>query len=392
MKTKILGGILLIVGTSIGGGMLGLPVATAPGGLLSAIALLFLYWIVTTFCAFLMLEVNLSLPPNSNLISMAKLTLGWPGQMVTWLVYLFLLYCLLAAYIAGGADIFHHLWALCGINSLPRVDALLVALLLGLVVYKGIQSVDIVNRGLMLSKIIVYLALVAGVLPFMTQVHWLEGEWRLAHTGVMMVIVSFGFAIIIPSLRVYYHDDIQSLKKTIWIGTSIPLFCYILWEVAILGTLPRLGDSGLLNMLNSGHAASGLPQALSLYVHNHTITVLARFFTSICVATSFLGVALSLSDFLADGLKLNKVGLNQLWIYLATFLPPLLLVLFKPDIFIQGLDYGGICCVILLMLLPALMALASRYKKIATPYRSPGGIIALLAIIIISLCSIVFGF
>jgi tyrosine-specific transport protein len=40
MNLKIIGGALLIVGTSIGGGMLALPIATAPSGFLGALLLL----------------------------------------------------------------------------------------------------------------------------------------------------------------------------------------------------------------------------------------------------------------------------------------------------------------------------------------------------------------
>ena len=40
MNSKVLGGILLIVGTSIGGGMLALPLATAEGGFIGALVLL----------------------------------------------------------------------------------------------------------------------------------------------------------------------------------------------------------------------------------------------------------------------------------------------------------------------------------------------------------------
>ena len=95
-KSSLIGGMLLIVGTSIGGGMLALPVAMAKNGFFSSILFLTLCWGVMTLGALLILEVNLHLPPGSNLISMARLTLGWPGQVLAWILYLFLLYTLLA--------------------------------------------------------------------------------------------------------------------------------------------------------------------------------------------------------------------------------------------------------------------------------------------------------
>ena len=94
MKSKVFGGVLLIVGTSIGGGMLALPMAAAAGGFYHSIILFLGAWLVTVLAAFYTLEVNLWLPEDTNLISMAKVTLGRPGQLITWISYL-LLYTLL---------------------------------------------------------------------------------------------------------------------------------------------------------------------------------------------------------------------------------------------------------------------------------------------------------
>src|SRR5579872_3346282 len=109
MNSKLIGGVLLVVGTTIGAGILALPVATAELGFWGSIVLLTGCWAMMTACAFLFLEVNLWLPPNSNLISMAGATLGKGGQAVVWTVYLLLLYSILSAYVAGGGDLFHYL-------------------------------------------------------------------------------------------------------------------------------------------------------------------------------------------------------------------------------------------------------------------------------------------
>src|SRR3990167_1302438 len=149
MKSKLLGGILLVVGTTIGAGMLALPVATAELGFWGSIVLLISSWAIMTACAFLFLEVNLWLPPNSNLVSMAGATLGKWGQAVSWVVYLALLYSILSAYIAGGSDLFHYILGTAGIHLPNSASAALFTVLFGSVVYLGIRCVDYVNRGLM---------------------------------------------------------------------------------------------------------------------------------------------------------------------------------------------------------------------------------------------------
>jgi len=83
MDTKIAGGILLIVGTSIGGGMLALPIVSAESGFIGSTLVLLACWALMAFCALLILEVNLWLPPRNNLISMASATLGKTGAVAT---------------------------------------------------------------------------------------------------------------------------------------------------------------------------------------------------------------------------------------------------------------------------------------------------------------------
>ena len=166
MNNKLIGGILLIVGTSIGGGMLALPIATAQLGFINAFIALVLCWAVMTLSALLILEVNLWHPVNSNLITMAKTTLGTFGQIIAWTSYLSLLYALLAAYIAGGSDFLQHLLLTFHITVSTKISALLFTALLSLVVYKGLRSVDYINRGLMFSKLFTFILLALCIFPF----------------------------------------------------------------------------------------------------------------------------------------------------------------------------------------------------------------------------------
>ncbi|MDQ8039539.1 MAG: aromatic amino acid transport family protein [Rickettsiella sp.] len=378
MNNKFIGGILLIIGTSIGGGMLALPIATAQFGFFTSIGAFLVCWAVMTSCALLILEVNLWHPINSNLITMAKTTLGWFGQVVAWVSYLLLLYALLAAYVAGGGDFLQNFLSGLHIDLANKFSALLFTGLLSTIVYKGIHSVDYVNRGLMFSKIAAYILLVICIFPFISpkklltleEFHYLPA----IISSVTVIITSFGFAIIVPSLRSYFKDDAKTLRKAILIGSLVPLICYTLWELAIMGVIPAQGKLSLMAMLHSSHSTSDLLISLNQLLHKPLINFLAKTFMAICLATSFLGVALSLFDFLSDGLSLKKTGLGKLILYIVTFLPPLIIAIRYPNAFIMALSYAGILCVILLILLPTMMAWSGRYiKKCASGYQLTGG-------------------
>lgn len=393
MDSKLIGGILLIIGTSIGGGMLALPIATSQAGFIYSSLLLFGCWLIMTSGAFLILEVNLWFSAPNNLISMAKNTLGRTGQIITWICNLLLLYSLLAAYTAGGSDFLQHLLFLVGFSAPNWLAVLLFIGLLGFVVYLGIRSVDYVNRGLMLTKFGSLIILIALVLPFITLRKITSGELHSMTASTTVAITSFGFANIIPSLRTYFHSDVKKLRRAIFIGSLIPLFCYLLWDLAIMGTIPRTGKNGLIEMLQSGHSTSEFVITLSTLLQRDTITIFARIFTSICLATSFLGVSLCLWDFLADGLQTSNKSTGKLLLTLATFLPPFVIVLFYPGAFIAALSYAGIYCLILLVILPALMTWRGRYHlQLAQNYRIPGGKLVLVILIAMGLAIIVEDF
>lgn len=397
MNNKLIGGILLIVGTSLGGGMLALPIATAQLGFINAFIALVLCWAVMTASALLILEVNLWHSVNSNLITMAKTTLGTFGQIVAWTSYLSLLYALLAAYIAGGSDFLQHLLLTFHITVSTKISALLFTALLSLIVYKGLKSVDYINRGLMFSKLFTFSLLVLCIFPFISIDYLLTLGNTYSTTVILgsitIIMTSFGFAVIVPSLRSYFRSDLPMLRNAILIGSLIPLFCYVVWEIAIMGVIPVQGNLSLAAMYHSSHASSNLIIALSHLLHNRLVNLLAKIFTSICFATSFLGVALSLFDFLSDGLKIEKKASNKLLLYAITFLPPLLIASHYPHVFMMALSYAGVLCTILLILLPAMMAWSGRYiKKCATGYRLAGEKFLLISLITIALLIIVLSF
>ncbi|KTD16857.1 amino acid permease [Legionella jordanis] len=372
MKSRFIGGILLIVGTSIGGGMLALPVANSLTGFWQSSFFLLLCWAAMTLGALFILEANLYLPPGKHMVSMAAATLGNPGLITAWLSYIFLLYTLLSAYISGGADVFGSLFSRMGISLYPWQSSLLFTLLFGLVVYGGIRQVDLLNRGLMFGKLAVYLLLVILISPHIKLEHFQSGDYRYIAGTIMILITSFGFAIIVPNLRDYFNDDIKTLKKVVMIGSLIPLLCYIAWDAVIMGTLSVQGDKGLAALMQDEHTTSSLALNLSAVVKNTLISSLFNFFTSICMLTAFLGVSLCLISFLADGLKMEQKGRQGLGLFLLTFLPPLLIVVYYPGAYIHALNYAGIFCVILLLLLPALMTVFGR-KKFTSSYQVPGG-------------------
>ena len=134
---SILGGALLVAGTSIGAGMLALPVVTAAAGFLPAFFVYLLCWMCMSCTGLLLLELCLRLPPDANLVTMAGTYLGKFGKMAAWGLYLFLFYCLSVAYVASGGNLLGG-W----LGQDPQVCQALFVALLAPFVYLGSKMVD----------------------------------------------------------------------------------------------------------------------------------------------------------------------------------------------------------------------------------------------------------
>ena len=360
---KIIGSILMILGTCIGAGMLALPVVTAHNTFSMSMLMLVCSWLFMTIGAFSLLEVNLALPEGNNLISMAQATLGKAGKVVTWIVYLLLLYSLLCAYLSGASDIVQALLGMIDIHVARSVATIIALVVCVLIVYQGIGSVDVVNRGLMSVKLLTLIILAVAIAPHIHMHLLTQGDYWWRNSAFMVMMTSFGYAIILPSIRRYLKSDVKALKKVVLLGSLVPLVLYIVFLLVVQGLVVRTGHHGLIAMITSNNTNSSLMQGISYFMHSEWLSSVVRLFISICALTSFLGVSMCLTHFIADGIKAKEKGKDAARVYALSFLPPLVLVLFLPGVFIAALGYAGMLCIVLLIILPLVMLYSARHHK-----------------------------
>lgn len=319
---------------------------------------------------------------GANYITMSKNLLGKGGEVVAWATYLLLLYSLMAAYLTGGGGIvrtsFH---ALTSIHLSTKISPLPWIVIAGLFIYAGTTFVDGLNRLLMLGLFITYGLLVMVAVP--------HSSMKLINSGgpgfVLMTLpilsTAFGYHVIIPTLRTYLHGDVKKLSTIILLGSGIPLVVYILWNFVVFSIIPIQGEHSLTSLYLHGGQPVELTQTLASLLKTPWLVSVTEAFIFFAIASSFLGISLSLFDFLADGLHIAKSWYGKVVIAIMTFLPPLLYAEFYPSGFILALSYAGIFVAILHGILPALMVIAARRGRLSKRYRAPGGYVGLALIL-----------
>jgi len=388
VSNSAFGSTFIVAGTALGAGMLAMPLATAGIGFTTALLLLLGLWIIMSYTALLLVEAYQYNDAKMGLSSLAFKYLGRSGRLIISVALPFLLYSLIAAYLAGGGEIISEsLNSLLGWQLPDYVGVLLFAGMGGSAVCFGTHSVDLINRFLFASKIFFLATILILLLPHVHQVNLLSMPVKQAVllSAIPIVFTSFGFHGSVPSIVSYMQGDTTKLRKIFVIGSAIPLLVYIFWQLATLGTIE---PDNFMGILADKSGLNGLLAAVNAVVGTTQVEMAVRLFAALALATSFLGVALGLFDFLADFFKLKNTVNGRLQTGFMTFMPPLLFALFYPKGFIFALGFAAIALSVLSLLLPALLVRQTR-KQHSGGYRVLGGQLALFMVFFLGVAIIV---
>lgn len=385
--SKKLGSTLIVIGTAIGAGMLALPMTSATSGLVPSLLLIIGMWALMTYTGLLVLEVNLTLPfYKNNFNSMARSTLGRPGELIAWIICLLLLYALTAAYIAGNGSLLSELIATYFHHTVtPKTNSIIFTLIFGSVVFWSTRTVDLVNRFLISIKGLFLVAILVLLLPHVNFTEISQNHPHALLAAAPIFLTAFGYHTVIPSLTNYIGKEAKTLKWIIIVGTTIPLAIYIIWLICALSIIPMTGNQSFESLIQNGSPVGQFVGILTLLVQNKVVTLAVNGFANIAMTTSFLGVSLGLFDFLADAFKRANHRFGRMQTAFLTFIPPFLFALLYPKGFIMALGYAGLCVAILEVILPALMVYRLRKQGGATLYKVWGGTPLLLLVFIIGI-------
>jgi len=377
--SKVLSGTSLIAGTTIGAGMLGIPLLTAKAGFYPALLITGLVWLFMLATGLALIEASLWMPSGSNVLTMAGRLLGGKGRFFAGSLFLFLYYCLMVAYIAGGAPIFASMLHLPIPGPLASV---IFAGLFGAIVFRGVRSIDRVNLVLMLGLVVSYIFMVSLGANVVSGERFFFLNLPAAFGAAPVLFSAFGYHNMIPSLCSYLDRDAKALKLSVILGTSVAFVVYVVWQWLVIGCVPL---EAIAAAKAAGQPASAVLQGV---VQHPWLGRCADAFAFFALVTSFLGVALSMADFIKDGLR--KYNIKRFAPTLLAFLPPLGIVLIDPTIFDRALGVaGGFGEAFLNGLLPVLLVWIGRYKaKLEGLKVLPGGraMLGFLALCSIGVC------
>lgn len=346
----VFGACALIIGSTIGAGILALPEITADAGFVPSSVGLVAIWTFLVAQALLLAEVNIQLMSTKQddtiltLRAMAEETLGYGGKMVTW-IYMGLSYCLLVAYLTKVAGIFSFAQS-------DMVIGVFVLCTISLFSIGGPSAPDKLNQGL--TSVLIGLFLSILVLGFASSdtssligsigdVHWVS-----LGPAVPIMFLSLVYHDLIPLICSYLNGDRKKIQTALVFGSMVPLAMFIAWEAIALSFMP--GEGG---------AHADPVQILIQHGESPILSYLVRGFSFAAIFTSFLGTVMGVSETIRAEIPQTRWDRD---IALAlTLLPPLAFTSGDPAVFLSVLSIaGGYGMTFLYGILPPLMAASAR--------------------------------
>ena len=371
---SILTGVMLTAGTAIGAGMFSLPVASSGMWfVLSLFCLLFL-WYISYLSAIYLLEINLRFSPGASFDTLVKNILGKEWNTITGLSIAFLHYILLYAFFSAFGSILSSTF-----GTIDWPNGALGLLFGGVLAIAVWWSTTLVGR---ISTILV----VGMVATFIISIYGYSLQIEAAKlfdtvgkdtdyipyiwAALPYYMTSFGFCSIVPSLYKYYGKRPTTIKKSMLLGSLIALVVYCLFVFVVFGNISR---EAFIDINKAGGNMGVLVDALTQSGDQGIVNTSFTLFSNFAIITSFLGVGLSLLDYIADLFSFPDTAKGRFYSACITFLPSGILSFFFPNGFIAAIGYAGLVLIFSLFFVPFLMIKKTRKLNSEVSYRVKGG-------------------
>lgn len=383
------GALFVVAGTTIGAGMLALPMSVASLGILGGTLLLTVLWGVMYFAALVALDLNIHAKIGSSIAKLSNDYMGKFAGIIGAATLVLMLNALLVAYTSGATSLIKTItdtYTTASVNQ-TLIMVIFTVIMAGFVCI-DMKILDTGNRIFFAIMMLVFLAMMAalfGKISITTPMLGIQepgvSPWLIA---VPLFFTSFGFHGSIPSLINYCENRDQIIKSAFFWGSFVPLLVYVIWIVGGLSIVFTY-DKSVFNKLISNEADLGMfILSISTVIETPWLQSFSWVFSLLAIITSFLGVAIGLFDFYREQLTVIK---NQRLIsgILALGIP-LLVTLLAKETFMHVLGFAGIFLSILAIVLPCAIWLKVKKSNDFRSLLNPNVVSALLIIGIVVIC------
>ena len=327
-----------LIGGIVGAGILGIPYVVAKAGFLYGLIIIILLGLAFLCLHLFVGEIVLRTKQQMQLTGYAGKYLGGKGKLILTIIMVLSIYGALSAYLIGEGAIFYSIFN----QGSPLLYSFIFLIIACSIIYKGMKTTGKIDF-VLISLLLVVVVLI-GIFS------WKGMDFQnYNHMSVKDILFPYGvvlFAFIglatIPEIQEVIENK-KNMKRAIIIGSTIPIFLYILFTFFVLGSV-------------------GLEQFELLQPNERIATIALSIYSQpvLGLFANILAVLAMFTSFLALGTALVQVyqydyNLSRKIAFLLTFPLPLLVVILNLTNFIDILDLsgailGGLQCILIILI------------------------------------------
>lgn len=350
----------LIVGNLIGAGILALPIKTGLAGFVPSFFGLLLTSAAMFYSAIILSREAVQKQQSTfNYPSLYQAYFGGTGKWIAVAANLIILYGLLTAYLTGITTIINNLLSV----ALPTVWLMLGFFAVTTLI--SLASIDKIMKYiaiLVVGKCIVFFIIASTAGTHIKAANLEHQHWPFFIAAIPILITAFHFHNIIPAICESLRWDQKTISRTMLVGMTLGFLMNATWMLVGIGVLPL--DESAIGLANAFE--KNLPATIPLAeaMHSEAFLLMASFFALVAITTAYLANGMGLIGFMDDLTNQHLGKVNPALSRALAFVPPLLIALAYPDVFLKAIDFaGGFGIVTLFGILPCIIAL----RKARTP-------------------------
>lgn len=373
VDNKVLRATAVLVGTTIGAGIYALPYAVAKVGFVTGIFYIIIIGLLVLLLNLAYGEVILATPGNHQLTGYGKIYFGKRGKLLATGALFIGIYGAMFAYLIKVGEFI----SLVSNRPHQLLFSLIFYLFASTIIFFGLKTVskaEVVLESFVLLFIF-FLALVS--LPHLQIFNFpafaratAGGQFSIFNNANLffpygVILFAFTGFSAIPEMKEILQSQPEKLKKSIFIGTFIPILIYLLFTAVIVGICGAKTTEDAIG-------------SLFIFMPNW-IARLGAFLGMLTMSSSFLALGFVLTEVWHRDFRFPKKEA-----FLLALLPSLILFLSGLGNFIQVLEYtgaitGGLSGI--LIILCFLKARKESQNKPAYQLKIPNIVLLILGII-----------
>jgi len=361
IKLPVITTSFLVLGNCLGVGVLALPVKYGLAGFVPALIGICFVWFIMLMSAFVI--AHKICEAKSDTFDIPWFFENSLGPSTKWLAIicnLILLYGVLTAYLSGMSTMVDQL---CH----PPVNKAMITLVYfilttGLILF-GTRAYAKGNVLIIAAVWICFILLVISGAKRFDPALLKTVDWKCFPIGLPIAVSAFHFHNIIPTVARSLKHNPKATRKAIFLGIFLGLIINMIWVTIVLGSLERTGTAPDTIEESYWHQ---LPANVPMeeLLHSKVFFGSSFVFAVLAVTASYMANGTGLRGFIRNLTNTYLKTDNSFLIGVLAFLPPLVITLIYPNIFLGALDIvGGVGESVLFVALPGLILTKIARKR-----------------------------